>query len=387
MPIDNPDMNKIKTIDDFQTKTQVTGSINKAIGNTLYGINHQKSKSVLPTNKDDYGYTFFTRPQLNLQDSNLRKDRKFFNLLTTEPNSIHRYVRCMLDPRLSKDHANSKVFGDRNSPSQGTIISPLVDENMGFIPVFTNTIKTISGWPDTVMPAFVSKAGTFKEQWSIPDGSVEIYDAFDLSATFQNIYNEPISLILDTWLRYMALVFEGITGPYIDYITENMIDYNTRIYRLVMDETRRYVKKIAATGAAWPMNDATGKFFDFNDSVKYNDQTKTINVRFKCMGAIYNDPILYREFNEVSAIFNPDVRNMLEGKPHNLEVIPYDLLDLLKNRGYPIIDLDTYELKWYINKNSKSYKELLSTYGIDKEEELPTLGIETIGFTPINNGV
>ena len=358
----NLDMSQIKTLDDFQAKTQPTGSIDKAIGNTLYGINHQQVKSIVPENRDTYGLTFFTRPQLNLQDSNIRKDRHFYNLLTTRTDSIHTYIRCLLDPRLGYDHAMSKIIGDVTGPSQGTISSPLLDNKMGFIPVFTNTIKTMSGWPDVVMPSFVSKAGAYKEQWAIADGSTEIFDAFDLSVSFRNIKNEPITNILITWLRYMYLVFEGTMGPYIDYMAGNRIDYNTRIYRLVLDETKRYVKKIAATGASFPMNDPTGKYFDFNDVIKYNDQTRTINVRFKCMGAIYNDPILYKEFNEVSAIFNPDVRNLIEGKSHNLEQIPYDMLDLLNHRGYPIIDLNTYELKWYISKDSESYKQLIKLY-------------------------
>jgi hypothetical protein len=210
------------------------------------------------------------------------------------------------------------------------------------------------------MPTFTSKAGMAKEQWIYSDGPVNIYDAFDINANFKNINNEPITMILNTWLRYMNGVFTGELAPYADYISENRIDYNTRIYRLVLDKTRKYVKKIASTGVSFPVNDPTGKFFDFNGAVNYNDQTKDINVRFRSIGAVYNDPLTLKEFNEVSAIFNPDIRNMLDGKPHNLEEIPYDILEYLNHRGYPIIDLKTNELKWYISKDSRSYNKLLS---------------------------
>ena len=52
----------------------------------------------------------------------------------------------------------------------------------------------------------------------------------------------------------MSLVFEGKLVPYFDYMAENTIDYNTRIYRLVTDSTHMYVTKIAATGYAFPIS-------------------------------------------------------------------------------------------------------------------------------------
>lgn len=348
-----------KGLDTFITTTQPTGSIDKAIGNTLYGINHQQVKNATLPNQDVYGLTFFTRPQLNLQDFNLRKDRHFYNLLSKDPNSIQRYVRCMIDPRLNYDQNLFKTIHGTETV-QGKVTSNLVDPNMGFIPLFTNTVKSVSGWPDIVMPSFTSKAGISKEQWIMADGPVDIYDAFDLNVNFRNIVNDPVSMLLSTWLRYMANVFNGNMAPYMDYISENRMDYNTRIYRLVLDKTKRYVKKIAATGVSFPTNDPTGKSFDFNDMTNYNDQTKDINVRFRSVGAIYNDPRLYKEFNEVSAIFNPDIRNMLKGKAHNLDKIPYEMLDMLNHRGYPIINIKTNELEWYISKSSTTYNRILA---------------------------
>jgi len=341
------DINTIDTLDEFLTLTQPIGSVEKALSNNLYGLNHQQVKGVLQENRDSYGLTFFTRPQLNLSTSNVGNIRQLYSLLTTNNLSIQRYVRCMLDPRLSRPGG------------QDLLPTPLVDEYNGFISVLTNNIKNMSGWPDMVAPIFTSVQGMRKEQWSIVDGSVEIYDSFDLDCTFRNVKNEPIIMMMQTWLLYMAKAFEGMMSPYMDFIAANEIDYNTRIYRLVLDESKRFVTKIAATGASFPINVPTGKFFDYSDENKYNMQTKDINIRFKCNGAMYNDDILIMEFNEVSAIFNKDVRNMLEGKSHNLEEIPQSLLGTFNNRGYPIIDRNTYELKWYINKSSSAYRELV----------------------------
>ena len=342
------DVNTIGTLDELLEITQPIGSIEKALSNNLYGINHKQTRGVLQENRDTYGYTFFTRPQLNLSSPNLRNIRQLYNLLTNNEFSIQRYVRNTLDPRLAR-------------PSGPDLLkSPLVDEANGFIPLLTNTIKNVSGWPDIVVPSYTSTSGVRKEQWAIVDGAIEIYEAFDLDCSFRNIKNEPTIMIFQTWLLYMAKVFEGMMSPYLDMIANNEIDYNTRIYRLVVDESKRIVTKIAATGASFPVNVPIGKFFDYTDENKYNLQTKEINIRFKCLGALYNDPILVKEFNEVSAIFNTSVRNMLDKKRHDLVEIPHALLKYMNNRGYPIIDPETYELKWYISKTSNTYKSLMN---------------------------
>lgn len=348
------DIDKIDTLDRFMAVTQPIGSVEQALSNNLYGINHQQTPGHTPENRDTYGLTFFTRPQLNMTTSNLRNMRLFYSLLTTNRFSIQRYVRNMLDPRLAREVG-------------GNINTPLVDERMAFIPVLTNNLKSISGWPDVIAPTFISKQGVRREQWGIVDGSIDIYENFDIDATFRNVKNEPIVMMMQTWLLYMASVFEGMLSPYLDYITSNKIDYNTRIYRLVLDESKRYVKKIAASGASFPVNVPLGKFFDYTDATKYNEQTKEINIRFKCFGAMYNDDILISEFNQTSGIFNSDIRKMLlatnGGKlpdsTSTLEVIPYNLMESLNHRGYPLIDQTTYELKWYIAKDSKTYQNLL----------------------------
>ena len=52
------DIDGLDSFDDFLTLTQPTNSGSKAIANTLYGINSQKTSSLVPLNKDDYGYVF-----------------------------------------------------------------------------------------------------------------------------------------------------------------------------------------------------------------------------------------------------------------------------------------------------------------------------------------
>lgn len=243
--------------------------------------------------------------------------------------------------------------------------SALVDPNMAFIPLLTNTIKSMSGWPDLTLPTFTSKEGLKRDQWSIADGYIDIYEAFDIDCTFRNIKDEPTVIMFETWLRYMAMVFEGMMSPYMDMIVENEIDYNTRIYRIVLDESKTFVKKIAACGAAFPMNVPNSRYFDYDDSNKYIDSAKDINIRFKCMGAMYNDDILVHEFNQTVGIFNADLRKFVQtgtGFPKDYEEIPYNLIHYFNHRGYPLIDKDTLQLRWYISTKSDVYQELKNYY-------------------------
>jgi len=127
-----------------------------------------------------------------------------------------------------------------------------------------------------------------------------------------------------------------------------------------MDASGRFIKKAAATGASFPPVSPTGKFFDFDRSKPFTDQTGAINITFNSVGALYFDDKVLRDFNAVQAIFNVEIRNYLKDPAtSSMEVVPYKLVNNLKYRLYPIVDLKTYELKWLIDKNSKAYKRLV----------------------------
>ena len=346
-------LSNILSLEDFLLAATPVGSHARGIANNLYGLAHNSTRSPVPMNKDSYGLTFFTRPQLCFVDRNLRNDRMFYNLLTTNPYSVGRYVRCMLDPRMS---VTSRVS------------CPFVDDRLGFIPILTNNITAISGWPDINMDTHTSKQGVRREAWSVADAPIDVLDAFDINCTFRNTKDEPIIMLFYYWIRYMALVFDGTFSPYLDFILENEIDYNTRIYRIVLDEHQRFVKKIAATGASFPLNVPYARFFDFNDTSPYNLQTKDIDITFKCNGATYNDPILIDEFNAVQGIFNGDMRINERGgnvdfSSRGMEKIPPELKDQFNYRGYPYINPDTLELEWWLPRDHPRSRLIKNAYG------------------------
>lgn len=336
------------TLDDLYTSLNI-GSIERASANNLYGINHRLIPTAVPSNKDRYGLTFFVRPQLNMTQDNLRNIRYFYSLLTSNNTSIQKVVRCLLDPRIVPGIEFVRGGGEnKKSLRLPGSQCPLVDNQNPFIPILTNNLISISGWPDLTVPTFTSEPGQYKEAYSQADGVSRNFESFDIDASFRNVRGDPIIMLFYVWCHYQALVFEGKMVPYFDFLAENEIDYNTRIYRLVMDSTNMYVTKIAATGAAFPISVNMSSFFDFNNEKPFNDQSREISVRFRCMGAEYLDDVLIYEFNRTVEIFNPDMRDTR--RDSSMVKVAPSLLTLFNNRGYPRINYNTYELEWYVTK-------------------------------------
>ena len=338
------------------------GSISKVIGNNLYGINFRQTGSPVPRSRDNYGFTFFTRPQLNMHNHNISNYRGFHSLMTDNAISYQRFTRLMLDPRLQLKEG---------------LTCPFVDNKNGFISVLTNDIISLSGWPDLNTPTYTSQSGLYGEEHSIVDGVTNHFESYDIDVTFRNTKGNPLLYMFYIWIKYQTLVFEGILNPYLDMITENEIDYNTRIYRVVLDQQKRFVTQIASTGASFPINVPLGNIFDFNKENPLNSITE-INIRFRCMGFTAFEDLVKLEFNKTQAIFNADMRRIVQSdlspgpdrdkyrddamqvyRIGNYVKIPYYLSANMdgdislggyysnNHRAYPYINLYTSELEWW----------------------------------------
>lgn len=308
-----------------------------ANSSNLYGINHRKIPLATTRNTDHQGFTFFTRPDLRLSYDNLTQDRNMALLLNSEPESIWRWVRATLAPR-----------GDKEDQ-----LSTFVDSRNPFIPILTNNLSSISGWPEVAVDPWTSDAGAYNEQTSQADGFADDYSASDITATFKNQVQDPINRLFYTWTRYSMLVHEGVMDPHIDNIVENIIDYNTRIYRITTDHSKQYVQHIAACGAAFPLNSNIASKFDFTEEKPYNDENDKISVRFRVIGKMYDDPILFKEFNDTVVMFNPNMTDDKRNK--HFKRIPQNMLKMYNCLGLPHINLDNGRLDWYVTNDEYAF--------------------------------
>lgn len=333
-------------------KQSHVGNIQSAIGDNVYGINHRQTPGSIGINRDYFGLTFFTRPRMNFSTANLRTIREFGPMLTTQTASYPRIIRCLLDPDLAMHQQ---------------ITSEFVDPQQAFIPLLTNALLSNTGWPDMEALTYTAHEGVMKESYSFVDSSVKLYGTYDITANFRNIPGDPIILMFLMWLYYMSLVYLGEIIPYPDALIANEIDYMTRIYRVVLDPSRRFVTKIAATGASFPINVPYGAAINHDGEGVINQANAQISIMFRSNGVMYHDPILVDEFNRTQAIYNSGMRPenfktsrtqdglLVSSNPYYKQV-PLEALELFNNRGYPRINPDTFELEWWVDPQEFNYR-------------------------------
>jgi hypothetical protein len=297
-----------------------------AVSEVFFGLDHRDAGSSFQKNTDHQGLTLFTRPQLNLSYDNVLADRTLTSLLDKNPLSMYAAIRGLLDPRLAG-------------------VSNLIDPRNAFIPILTNTLMNISGFPDVTLDTYTSPEGMRQESYSIVDSIADINNSYDLTATFANVQGDPVTALFHFWTRYASNVYTGRMVPYPEKIVENEVDYQTRIWRLVLDGSKRYVKKIGCANVAFPVASPLGASFNYSKDTPYINENDQISIPFRCMGAEYNDPILISEFNATVASFNNAMWNPSQKgyrKLSRYEISGYNY------EGYPRINLETMELEWWV---------------------------------------
>lgn len=309
------------------------GDPSKAITEIMYGLNHRSLANSIPINKDYYGLVFFTKPDLRLDNANVQRFSQFIPMLTTRENTYPRAIRAMLDWR-------------HNTHNEESYPCSLIDPKQIFIPLLSNTLVSMSGWQDIELPTYKSEPGVYGEEISFADGIADIYRCYDINVTFRNIPGDPITMMFYYWVLYAAAVFEGTLTPYANNVAENTIDYQTRIYRVVLDSTKRFVQKIACCGAAFPITAPVGSSFNYeiDTPINRNDQ---IAVTFRAIGGEYYNDMIIRDFNRAVCIGNNDMFDDQRAGA-GLIKIPYEYIYLFNHLGYPRINPFTFELEWWV---------------------------------------
>lgn len=333
------------------TRESGYGDLKRSNMYLMRGLNFRGLGNPVVSNLDNSGICFMTRPRCCLTYDNLGQDRKMSQLGTNEPMTLQRAVRCYLD------HVGETHRG---------ITTPLVDPRLPFMPLLTNTLISLSGWPDPVLDYWTSPAGIWRESTALVDGLYKQLGVFNLQANFTNVPGDPISLLIDSWCTYASNIYNNIMTPYPDQVVDNEVDYQTRIYMFVLDPGRRYIQKWANTGAAFPTSTPMGAAFNFDATRPYNFNNQQISVPFTCIGAEYNDPIVLKEFNDLvgdwySPMNNINV-NMTTGElsgPSTLKQLTTDEVKKYNYMALPYINLATNELTWWLTPSE--YESITTT--------------------------
>lgn len=323
------------------------GPMKSAITATYYGINNNGYLTAAQKNQDNEGLVFFTRPRLRLSPENCLQHPALQNMLVTRNQSPTRAVRAILDPIGSG--SPQRITANRQLKTTQLYPSDLIDPYMPFIPLLGNTLSSLTGWPDLDIGHYVSREGVQKETFTLIDGVANIYSHFSLNATFRNIVSDPIGYMFWSWACYNSQAYQGEATPWMDSILDNETDYQTRIYRVVLDSTRTYVQKIAYTGMAVPVVANVGAGFNYNQK-PFNEELDDYQISFACDGAVYYDRQAFTTFNRHVQDFNIF---MTDGKreAHMVKIKPSERKQF-KFTGYPRINPYNSELEFWVFKET-----------------------------------
>lgn len=333
-------------VDDI-TRLNGKGSLKSAMASAFWGHNYIGTPMPLHLDHDQYGLVFFTKPRLNLSYDNVVRERTFTHLVNNDKKSVATVIRSCLDP-VGASFRNE--------------CSDYIDPNSAFLHILSNTLVTLSGFPDPVVDTYTSKSGIYREEFGFIDGFAKNFSKFQLSSTFRGTIGKPVLYMLHYWSQYGALVHEGKLDPYPEAIFENEIDYQSRIYRFNLDSSRTYVTGVTSVAAAFPIANNLGALADYDSSKTIMDQTDTFSVNWECYGIEYLDEIIYQEFNDVVCIFNPKmIDTHREQYYRKLTVKERQWFNAV---GYPRINMDTKEFEiWVSNEEYDEVMKIGKQYG------------------------
>lgn len=312
------------------------------------GFNHRHIATNLPPPADHNGYAFFVRPMLHLSRDACLRVRYLSTLLTKNKMSLQQWARITLDPYICNDELETD--------------SPLVDNENAFIPLLSNTLRTLSNPPSVVANTWTSERGLNKEVFSIIDDNVINYEAYNVTASFRNTNGNPLLILFYSWILTASMTFIGKMQPRWEDRLQHRINYTTRIYRLVMDHTKTFITNFWAPVYCFPTSIETGSIFKYDIEQPLNKDLNNIDVQFQCVGSIYNDPMLLQQFNQTVVMANSLMHD--NTRFAHFVKLPSYAIKIFNFYGYPWVNINTMELEWWVPK------ELYATANSFREDAL-----------------
>lgn len=274
------------------------------------------ANGMLPRNSEFAGYTFITRPRLNLTTANIIADRNFAPIDTLAPNSVPFMLRCLLDTQFCKDEYDLAAR------------CQLLDYFSPFNTLLCNALQSCTGFMDPIVQTETTEGGFFSEDQTFAIGYDRLAKTYDISIQFRDVQGGPVLACLDFWTRYIANLTDGTFIQYPDAIDRNRLDYTVSIYRFIVDRSKRFVTKWAKCTGCFPRTAPIGVPFNKNVGEHFVTASGEFSVPFVCNHIGYNDPIILKEFNMLvdryaapvmtNEIFNAKAENNFHGVPYIL---------------------------------------------------------------------
>ena len=265
--------------------------INSLRGFRLLG----RGPAMMPLSDNTIGLAFVTRPQLNLTDDNVSRSEKLCSLMGVSQYSIGAYIRGMLDERWAA--ANQPIMLNNQIP---------------FITCLTEYLKTSTGFGDLQIQTQSSEPGIRDQVYQRVSSKLEENGIFTMAQTYYNPKPSVIPALFQVWEDYISEVTSGDRNlsPRDFYLFGNRIDYDCRIYHLIMNKDAEFLEHIFATVQSIPTTYPAGSMANIDNtqnSLRAEGQDD-FSVQFSSAGMRFNELGLIQSFNEHSYLYNPALR-------------------------------------------------------------------------------
>lgn len=307
--------------------------------------------ALVPINTMNYGFTFITRPRLNLTGANLVQNPILNTLYANDGNSVAFMIRALLDTRLCRGEplfrAGIQKFNGQTEEAQqfseAVSRSGLVDFYNPFFVPLCNGLKGMSGFPDFTIETETTEGDFHSTDFTFAKGSDMLGRTQELSLEFRDINGSIILSCIYYWLLYIALVTKGVVMAYPDDIYEQRLNYTVSIYRFIMDPSRRTILWWAKATGCFPKAAPIGAMFNINQGEVTLSSAGNFSIPFVANHVAYNDPGIILDFNRLMLRYCPAIAEWVTLDDHkitpsagaNFAGLPFIVTD--KARGMQLI--------------------------------------------------
>jgi len=321
-----------KLMDGVFKKSGYSGTNNQIVS-CLRDIDRFQT-NILAPNYETSDITLMTRPILPLGSLSIRHDSFLSALDTKITNSTDFYIRCLLDGNWASDNAGL------------TSKCPMYNPFSPWIPIVTNRITSISGFPDPILETKTTEGGYHQEDQTYVKGGTGLHRSVTLNLNFNDIQGGILIKLFQVWIEVMAQLRDGRMMSYLKYIDENKIPYSVSIYQFNLDPTKTYLTNWVKATTCFPVSVPLGAIMNKAENQRHVTSAGQFTIPFMCNYVAYNRLEHIAAFNKLTE------RYYLMGSKERMEKIK-NLEPTLGNNynGIPYIESDNYGLKLVYKAN------------------------------------
>lgn len=267
---------------------------------------------VVPLPALNAGYTFITRPRLNLSMANLMQDGLMSTLNSYNGKSVQFMIRALLDTKMCNGKGLSDYLGIPATDEdllfhQNALNSPLIDTENPFLTPVCNALKGISGYPDYNIETETTEGDFHSGDFTFAKGSDMLKKTQELSLEFRDVKGSIVLSLFYYWIVYIALQTKGITMSYPDDIFEQRLNYTVSIYRFVMDTTRKNILWWSKATGCFPKSVPVGSIFNMSQDEVILSSATNFSIPFTAGKIEYNKPEILEDFNTLMLRYCPNI--------------------------------------------------------------------------------